>query len=149
MHVDFVAEVSSNHHRDLARCVAFIDAAAGAKKVSPFKATFSDGVMKYLEKALGESMPRPAYFSLSRSIGELGANHPVCIYAIRRGDLLEENWRLGEPFSFQEGRSWAGAAKELAAAREAKATLPILFADARLTICSPCHPRLRGPLCRR
>ncbi len=26
--VDFIAEVSSNHHRDLARCIAFIDAAA-------------------------------------------------------------------------------------------------------------------------
>lgn len=29
MGVDFVAEVSSNHHRDLARCLAFIDTAAG------------------------------------------------------------------------------------------------------------------------
>ena len=28
MSVSFVAEVSSNHHQDLARCLAFIDAAA-------------------------------------------------------------------------------------------------------------------------
>lgn len=41
---------------------AFIDAAADAKKVSPFKRSFSDGVLRYVESLLGGALPRPTYF---------------------------------------------------------------------------------------
>lgn len=61
------------------------------------------------------------------------AVHDICVYAIRDGDKLEENWRQGDPFSFTERRTWARAAKELALARQCRAVLPIVFADARAT----------------
>lgn len=40
---------------------AFIDAAAEAKKVSPFKKSFSEGVLKHIETLLGSDLPRPSY----------------------------------------------------------------------------------------
>jgi 5-methylcytosine-specific restriction enzyme A len=39
----------------------FIRAAASAKKKSPFKASFSEGVMKHVESILGRKLPRPSY----------------------------------------------------------------------------------------
>ncbi len=59
--------------------------------------------------------------------------HDTCVYAIRHGDALEEDWRHGDQFSFTERRSWARAAKELALAKQRQAVLPIVFADARAT----------------
>jgi hypothetical protein len=40
---------------------SFIDAAADAKKVSPFKKSFSDGVLRHVETLLGRALPRPSY----------------------------------------------------------------------------------------
>lgn len=59
--------------------------------------------------------------------------HDICVYAIRHGEALEENWRQGDQFSFTERRSWARAAKELALAKQSRVVLPIVFADARAT----------------
>lgn len=61
------------------------------------------------------------------------AVHDVCVYAIRHGDALEEDWRQGDQFSFAEGKSWAQAAKELALAKHGRLVLPVVFADARAT----------------
>lgn len=40
---------------------SFIDAAAEAKRVSPFKTSFSDGVLKHIEILLDSVLPRPSY----------------------------------------------------------------------------------------
>jgi hypothetical protein len=61
------------------------------------------------------------------------AIHRICMYAIRHGDALDEDWRSGGTFSFTERRSWSRAAKELAVARQNGCLLPIVFADARAT----------------
>jgi 5-methylcytosine-specific restriction protein A len=42
---------------------AYIRAAASFKRGSPFRKSFSPAVLEYLEEALGESLPRPSYFS--------------------------------------------------------------------------------------
>lgn len=42
----------------------FIDAAAEAKRVSPFKKSFSDGVLRHIEKLLRSPQPRPSYFAI-------------------------------------------------------------------------------------
>jgi Protein NO VEIN, C-terminal len=42
---------------------SFIDAAADAKKVSPFKKSFSDGVLRHVETLLGGALPRPSYLA--------------------------------------------------------------------------------------
>src|ERR1700722_19824487 len=42
---------------------AYIRAAASIKRGSPFRKSFSPAVLEYLEEALGESLPRPSYFS--------------------------------------------------------------------------------------
>lgn len=39
----------------------FVRAAASAKKKSPFKSSFSEGVMKHVESVLGRELPRPSY----------------------------------------------------------------------------------------
>jgi hypothetical protein len=50
----------------------FIKAAAEAKKNSPFKNKFSEGVVKHVETLLHTKLPRPAYFDrLSDSPPEL------------------------------------------------------------------------------
>ena len=104
---------------------SFIDAAAEAKRVSPFKTSFSDGVLRHVETLLGGVLPRPSYLAAPddnrvaddwRS-GRHSAIHGICVYAIRRGDALDEDWRQGSSFSFTEGRSWNRAARELALAR--------------------------------
>jgi hypothetical protein len=57
---------------------SFIDAAANAKKVSPFKTSFSDGVLQHLETLLGLPLPRPTYFTGTSLDSPLGVPvHPT------------------------------------------------------------------------
>jgi hypothetical protein len=49
---------------------AFIEAAAEAKRVSPFKKSFSDGVLTHLEGLLGSALPRPSYLAARNDTGE-------------------------------------------------------------------------------
>ena len=70
------------------------------------------------------------------------AVHDVCIYAIRHGGALEEDWRQGDQFSFKEGKRWARAAKELALAKQGHVVLPVVFADA----CATSHLIFRGQI---
>jgi 5-methylcytosine-specific restriction endonuclease McrA len=46
----------------------FIKAAAEAKKISPFKSSFSEGVVRHIETLLRAKLPRPAYFEPSTKI---------------------------------------------------------------------------------
>ena len=117
---------------------SFIGVAAEAKRVSPFKKYFSDGVLRHIEALLGSALPRPSYIATSddnrvadnlRSGGH-SAIYGICLYAIRHGDVLNEDWREGGSFSFTEGRSWKRAVKELDLAKQSGAILPIVFANA-------------------
>jgi hypothetical protein len=59
--------------------------------------------------------------------------HNICVYAIRHGDALDEDWRSGGASSFVEHRNWNRAAKELALATQNGSVLPVVFSDARAT----------------
>jgi hypothetical protein len=53
----------------------FIQAAASAKKKSPFKSSFSEGVMKHIESVLGRDLPRPSYLVRSLHILQGGVDN--------------------------------------------------------------------------
>ena len=97
-----------------------IERAAANRKTCFWPYSHSSGVVELLH-GLGFTVPKP-----------LGI-HDVCVYAIRHGDALDEDWRSDGAFSFVEHRSWNPAAKELALARQNGAVLPIVFSDARAT----------------
>jgi hypothetical protein len=97
-----------------------IKRAAANRKTCLWPYSHSSGVVELLH-GLGFTVPKPVGI------------HDICVYAIRHGGALDEDWRSDGAFSFVEHRSWSRAAKELALARQNGAVLPIVFADARAT----------------
>lgn len=59
--------------------------------------------------------------------------HSICVYTIRDGVVLEEDWLQGGTFSFAEGKRWVRARAELQSAQRAGRVMPVIFADARYT----------------
>lgn len=98
-------------------------------------------MLRHIEALLGSDLPRPSYIVTSydnrgaddRRRGGHSTIHGICVYAIRHGDALDEDWRQGGSFSFTEGKNWKRAVKELDLAKQNGAVLPIVFADARDT----------------
>jgi hypothetical protein len=101
--------------------------AALGKRASPFRAAHSPGVFTYLEGLASDAeLERQPALPDDKPV----AIYDICVYAIRRADALDEDWRQGGVLSFTEGKSWTRAAKELAAAKRTGVVLPIVFADA-------------------
>lgn len=124
---------AAGHSRTWKAHERLIGVAAEAKKVSPWKRRFSEGILKHVENLLHINLPRPAYCSRSESNNGKPTLHSVCAYTIVNGDVLERHWRQGRSFSFIEGKRWKQIANEHAQSEKAGSIVPILFADARAT----------------
>jgi hypothetical protein len=72
----------------------FIKAAASAKKRSPFKASFSEGVMQHVEKLIGVELPRPSYQSRSLHILQGGVDNgdKAWLEKAAKGSLRSPTW---------------------------------------------------------
>ena len=54
----------------------FIEAAAEAKKISPFKSSFSEGAVRHIETLLRTTLPRPAYCDSSTTLRRSKGDRP-------------------------------------------------------------------------
>jgi hypothetical protein len=72
----------------------FVRAAASAKKKSPFKSSFSEGVMKHVESILGRELPRPSYQVRSLHIlqGGVGNGDKAWLEKAAGQNLRRSSW---------------------------------------------------------
>jgi hypothetical protein len=98
-----IGMISSKDWRDHDR---FIKAAAEAKRNSPFKGSFSEGAVRYLESVLGTELPRPAYLNRSTTISSVRVERkspPELVEMPRFG--TEGHRRLASHLQIERNRS--------------------------------------------
>lgn len=123
--------------------LAFVRAAAAAKRGSPFRRAFREGVLRYLEAELAAPLPQGLAAGAPRaSVRGDARKQPTatarprphalfggCVYTIVAPGRFWSARASGVPL--EEGKPWSTAQKMLAQATAESLEVPVLFADAR------------------